>query len=252
MEHMSTLPFIPPAIWHRFLPSGHKFVKAVEICNRTCREIIERRQRERASSRCARARILARDDQRRGSPTQASPLGLHLVSNPPVYGDFLEIVLDARDENGQPLSDKDILDNVNTFVFAGQYVGILLNCGSSGGVFLTRLQFARAPACWAAATPRPPRCRGPCTGPVCGHSPWVEQSLTHGAPQPHPRTRRYELALRPRLQDRIVEEAQEVLGDTDADGAFEYDQLKQLKFLEMVMKEVRGRSELASPPSCRP
>ena len=42
-----------------------------------------------------------------------------------MYGDFLEIVLDARDENGQPLSDKDILDNVNTFVFAGQYVGLL-------------------------------------------------------------------------------------------------------------------------------
>ena len=38
------------------------------------------------------------------------------------YDDFLEIVLNARDDDGSPLSDQDILDNVNTFVFAGQYV----------------------------------------------------------------------------------------------------------------------------------
>ena len=72
------------------------------------------------------------------------------------------------------------------------------------------------------------------------HSVWVELWLTHGTSRPLSLTRRYELALRPHLQDRIVEEAQEILGDNAADRTFEYEQLKQLKFLEMVMKEVRG------------
>ena len=37
-------------------------------------------------------------------------------------GDFLDMLLDARFEDGSPLNDKDILDNINTFIFAGQYV----------------------------------------------------------------------------------------------------------------------------------
>ena len=48
MDHLSTLPFVPPVLWHALLPSGRAYVAAVRTCNETCRDIIRRRQAERA------------------------------------------------------------------------------------------------------------------------------------------------------------------------------------------------------------
>jgi len=35
--------------------------------------------------------------------------------------DFLDILIETEDEQHGKLSEKSILDNVNTFIFAGQY-----------------------------------------------------------------------------------------------------------------------------------
>ena len=52
-------------------------------------------------------------------------------------GDFLDMLLDARFEDGSPLSDKDILDNINTFIFAGQYVSMNMIIDSYCDMILT-------------------------------------------------------------------------------------------------------------------
>lgn len=49
----------------------------------------------------------------------------------------------------------------------------------------------------------------------------------------------YELALHPGAQERIAEEVHATLAGR---AAFEYDDLKQLKYTEMVLKEVRART----------
>ena len=48
MDHLSTLPFVPPVLWHSLFPSGKTYMSAVRTCNETCRDIIRRRQQERA------------------------------------------------------------------------------------------------------------------------------------------------------------------------------------------------------------
>jgi cytochrome P450 len=145
--------FLPDFLW-KFTPSDVRYRNAVRILHSKADSVIKRRMDEVAANS--------------KETTQER------------YQDFLQILLDARDEETQqPLSLKEIRDEVNTFLFEGH--------DTTATALL-----------WAI----------------------------------------YLISQRPDVQKRLYDEIVQVLGENDPS----YDDLSKLKYLGMVLKEVRKKS----------
>eukprot|EP00002_Diphylleia_rotans_P021875 TRINITY_DN4266_c0_g3_i1.p1 TRINITY_DN4266_c0_g3~~TRINITY_DN4266_c0_g3_i1.p1 ORF type:complete len:334 (-),score=52.33 TRINITY_DN4266_c0_g3_i1:129-1130(-) len=90
--HITMFPFVPAGIWHK-LQSGYDHLQAVKTIRNICKDMIESRKKGQTSKSAS-------------------------LSRAPK--DFLDILLTAvDDETGDRLSDREILDEVITFIFAG-------------------------------------------------------------------------------------------------------------------------------------
>jgi len=104
---MTERAFVPLSIW-KGMPSGRQFLSAVKVCHGVCAEIIDRKRAERASS--------------------ASQNVTPSVEGGPLYGEdrtwnFLDMLLDSMEsdtESKHAMTNQDIADEVNTFIFEGQ------------------------------------------------------------------------------------------------------------------------------------
>ena len=112
MVQLSTDRFMNP-LYHSDLlyyltPAGYKTRKACKVFHDHSTAIIEERKR-----------VLGLDIQQRGRKATEHDELLEKVSQTRKYLDFLDILLTTIDEDGNGLSDREIRDEVDTFMFEG-------------------------------------------------------------------------------------------------------------------------------------
>ena len=101
-------PLLHPEFLFRLSPSGRRFRSLVKTCHTVSQSVIEERRR-----------MLTRIKEEQNLTTQDEEIFALKKESPSGYLDFLDILLTVRDEDGRGLTDAEIQEQVDTFLFEG-------------------------------------------------------------------------------------------------------------------------------------